>query len=650
MNISTKGKAYVKALLWLFFLIQYSSTYCQYSEVDDFTEEYPGENGVISFARDYIEIKVLKDGLSIIVSYEKQATFFNDNANLYSSSEIVYSDFYSVSDIEAYSMVPENGKYVRQDVKEFTNGNDQGDNVFFDDSKITSFYFPNLQKNAQSVLKYKKTCKDPHLLPGSYFASYLPVAKKEVEVCYDKGIEVSYRLFNCDSFDVKLITYSKGNKNYMKWTATHVDKVSLDEKAPPLLYQIPHIILYISSYKTKDTVIDVLSNGDSFFRWSYGFVKDAVEGEFKPVALFCDSLVNGISSPLEKIKKVYSWVQDNIRYVAFEEGYSGFKPRSPDLVLSRRYGDCKDMASLLNKMLRSQNIESYLAWVGTRDLPYNISEIPVPGTLNHIVVVAYDDAGNLYILDPTSDDLIIPFPSKQIQGKELMVCVDSNNHKIITAPVIDKTKNIMTCEMTMDITDGRQISGKGVYTLSGYFGMLFREYFANLKEDEKTKFVKANVAHGNNKFKIESLNHSPLVNKEEPFVNRFNYSLPEYCHLNNNETYVNLNISKNILDPVEIKDRRCGLENDFKYMTNERFILNIPEGYVVSHMPADDKFDSDDFGYSFNYTTSGKQVVLERSVYVEYLILPREKLSDWNNYVKKLNANCSETIVLILDK
>ena len=28
----------------------------------------------------------------------------------------------------------------------------------------------------------------------------------------------------------------------------------------------------------------------------------------------------------EKIKNIYYWVQDNIRYIAFEDGIAGFKP------------------------------------------------------------------------------------------------------------------------------------------------------------------------------------------------------------------------------------------------------------------------------------------------------------------------------------
>ncbi|MDB6057604.1 MAG: transglutaminase protein, partial [Verrucomicrobiales bacterium] len=32
------------------------------------------------------------------------------------------------------------------------------------------------------------------------------------------------------------------------------------------------------------------------------------------------------TTDIEKIKAIYYWVQDNIRYIAYEDGYSGYIP------------------------------------------------------------------------------------------------------------------------------------------------------------------------------------------------------------------------------------------------------------------------------------------------------------------------------------
>jgi transglutaminase-like putative cysteine protease len=43
---------------------------------------------------------------------------------------------------------------------------------------------------------------------------------------------------------------------------------------------------------------------------------------------------------------MYGFVVTNTRYVALEFGIHGYKPYRVDRVLARRFGDCKDKASL----------------------------------------------------------------------------------------------------------------------------------------------------------------------------------------------------------------------------------------------------------------------------------------------------------------
>lgn len=74
---------------------------------------------------------------------------------------------------------------------------------------------------------------------------------------------------------------------------------------------------------------------------------------------------------MEKIEAVFYWVQDNIRYIAFENGIMGFKPEAASKVYQNRYGDCKGMANLLKEMLKICGYDARLTWIGTNDIPYD---------------------------------------------------------------------------------------------------------------------------------------------------------------------------------------------------------------------------------------------------------------------------------------
>ena len=51
----------------------------------------------------------------------------------------------------------------------------------------------------------------------------------------------------------------------------------------------------------------------------------------------------------EKIKNIYYWVQDNIRYIAFEDGIAGFKPDDSQNVFKKDMVIVKEWQTSSNK-------------------------------------------------------------------------------------------------------------------------------------------------------------------------------------------------------------------------------------------------------------------------------------------------------------
>jgi tetratricopeptide (TPR) repeat protein/transglutaminase-like putative cysteine protease len=62
----------------------------------------------------------------------------------------------------------------------------------------------------------------------------------------------------------------------------------------------------------------------------------------------------------ELVRAVYDYVVTNVRYVGLEFGIHGYKPYQVDQILSRRFGDCKDKASLMHALLEVLGVDSRL--------------------------------------------------------------------------------------------------------------------------------------------------------------------------------------------------------------------------------------------------------------------------------------------------
>ncbi len=76
-------------------------------------------------------------------------------------------------------------------------------------------------------------------------------------------------------------------------------------------------------------------------------------------------ITKGVIDPYKKLKLIFEWVRDNIRYISVSIGIGGYKPHAADDVLFNRYGDCKDMTTLLCTMAKEADIDVYQALIST---------------------------------------------------------------------------------------------------------------------------------------------------------------------------------------------------------------------------------------------------------------------------------------------
>ena len=102
----------------------------------------------------------------------------------------------------------------------------------------------------------------------------------------------------------------------------------------------------------------------------------------------------------DRLLAALRFVQREVRYLGIEIGGSSHAPSPPEVVLERRFGDCKDKALLTVALLRGLGIEAQPALVNT-SLRRGISQWQAtPSAFNHVVVHARLNGEHVWI-DPT---------------------------------------------------------------------------------------------------------------------------------------------------------------------------------------------------------------------------------------------------------
>jgi len=99
-------------------------------------------------------------------------------------------------------------------------------------------------------------------------------------------------------------------------------------------------------------------------------------------------LISGKKSREGKAAAILQYVSREVRYTGVEFGDAAVVPRSPSETLTRKYGDCKDKASLLVALFRAARIPAYIALLNAGSRQDVAPDRPGMGMFDHAIVYA----------------------------------------------------------------------------------------------------------------------------------------------------------------------------------------------------------------------------------------------------------------------
>jgi len=135
--------------------------------------------------------------------------------------------------------------------------------------------------------------------------------------------------------------------------------------------------LHVSTYKTWDDV----------GRYYWNLIRDQLVPD-DSIRRAAEAALKGVDRKDTRavVRALYEYVVKNTRYVALEFGIHGYKPYRVDRVLARRFGDCKDKASLLHALLEVSGVDSRIVLLRMRQLGAIPAEPASLAVFNHAII------------------------------------------------------------------------------------------------------------------------------------------------------------------------------------------------------------------------------------------------------------------------
>ncbi|MEW6469325.1 MAG: DUF3857 domain-containing protein [Bacteroidota bacterium] len=613
--------------------------------LEEYQKKYPEENAIWLSKKETHTIKLEGSALKVYSTNYEEMLMLSEKGSVYADKSIYFGHFNKILSIDAKTLVPDGKGYKKIKVNNISTRNDVSGGVFFDDNQAKSFVYTGIQPGARTVLSYKEVLNEPRFFGSFFFNSYIPTVEAEFSVFVPKGVKIRYKLFGIEEKDLEFMKYETGKGVTYTWRAKNMKRYELENDAPNIRYYSPHVVVLIDEYTVKGETRKLLSDAAALYSWYYSLVKDVNTDESPALKKVVDSLTSGTTDEFEKVKKIFYWVQDNIKYVAFEDGLGGFIPRQAAQVCDKRYGDCKDMASIITEMLTMAGIQSHLTWIGSRDIPYTYDDVPAPLADNHMIA-AYVKDGNYYFLDATGPNAPIEIHTAFIQGKEALVGFGENKFEIVKVPEIAKEKNLFIDSAMLKISDGK-LSGTGIAVCSGYEKIDVSYHMKSMSEEDKLKFIKGYLEKGNNKFQVDSLQHFNLKDREKDLRFMYKFRLPDYLKVNGNELYLNMNLDKTYMnDLLDAEKRKVPREVEYKSIDRFVTVLEVPQGYSVTYLPANASYKSKYFGFEISYFQKDGKIYMEKTIYIDTLMITPADFQEWNKMIKALSKAYNESIIL----
>ena len=192
-------------------------------------------------------------------------------------------------------------------------------------------------------------------------------------------------------------------------------------------------------------------------------------------------LTQGLSTTQERIKALSTWVQKEIRYVSIQLGSKGgYRPHPASLVLKKGYGDCKDKACLLEAMLASIGVKSYITLVYSGDPTRVRPDFPSVLQFNHAILAIdtaatppgadgadlHDVRGGLVFFDPSDNATSPGGLPYYLQGSYALV-VRGDSGELVQLPTAGEETNTLSREASLALDLGGTLAGSIREKLTG---------------------------------------------------------------------------------------------------------------------------------------------------------------------------------------
>jgi tetratricopeptide (TPR) repeat protein/transglutaminase-like putative cysteine protease len=341
------------------------------------------------------------------------------------------------------------------------------------------------------------------------------------------------------------------------------------------------------------------------------------------------------------VRAVYAFVVTQVRYVGLEFGIHGYKPYRVDQVLQRRFGDCKDKASLMHALLEAQGIESRLVLLRMRRLGA-IPEAPASlAPFNHAIL--YVPSLDLWLDGTAAYTGSRELPAED-RGASVLVIDPGGAPRFGQIPEATPDQNVVASDYGVTLTAEGKGAVVGRWTITGAQASHYRRAY----ETTSNRRALVEQAFGRTwpAASVSSVEVGALGRIEEPIALTFKAEVPSFA-LREGEA-LRFNPFGNQRGYTErwagLAVRHHPLELGDPNETRFTHRIALPRGWEAEGLPEPAAVDGPYGSFEVRYRAEPGQVVVEGRVVVKRRRVPVADYPAFRAFTAAADAAFARTV------
>ncbi|MEI7897764.1 MAG: DUF3857 domain-containing protein [bacterium] len=351
------------------------------------------------------------------------------------------------------------------------------------------------------------------------------------------------------------------------------------------------------------------------------------------VAAKIRQLTSGIADPVSKLKLIYTYFQENTRYISVQIGIGGYQPATALSVAKNGYGDCKALANYLRSLLDCAGIRSYytLVMAGKDALPVRTD---FPGLqFNHAILCVPLEKDTVW-LECTSQTIPFGFLGSFTDNRNVLL-ITPDGGVLARTPAYPASYNclIRTAVIDLDSTGRARISS------TTHVSGLRYELFDGRQHETPAEQKK----HLQEEIKLPAVNVVRLSYREDApgipgITESLEITIPAYAAFSGNLVFIPLNIFNRVNPmPAPEETRNFPFDPGPGFTDTDSIVVKLPGTFTPDNLPEATTFSSGFGSYSITVTYKNNELLyVRRYACTDGDFLPKE-YSAYQAFIKQVS-------------